>query len=132
MARLAWAVLLLVAACGRSAEEAERERVVAAIDAVRDAPIRDVPLRRTRLEALRLRPASAPAVASARDVCAAAYAHLFNADDIEVEVRRAVESGEEDRPDLPRRLEEAEADIARARAEMPACEAAVAGLRPRR
>jgi hypothetical protein len=40
-----------------------------------------------------------------------------------------VEAGEGQRPDLPRRLDEAEANVAQARQLMPACERALAALR---
>jgi hypothetical protein len=128
------AAALALAACGPSPEAVERERILRAADALRDAPgpVASAPRRRL-LEELERQPASAPSAARARDACASAYRHLFDGDDITLEIQRAVDRGEAERPDLPRKLQEAEAALAQARAQMPGCEQALADLRrPRR
>jgi hypothetical protein len=130
-AAIAPLVLLVCVACGRAPGELERERVAAAIDAVREAPSIDMGRRRQLLQALELLPAVTPGAVGARDACVAAYRHLFDADEGEAYVRRAVEGGEELRPDLPHRLEEATASLAEAKIRMPKCERALGGLRAR-
>jgi hypothetical protein len=115
--------------CDRSPEAVERARVLAAIDALRDAPGADTRRRRALLEAVEREPASAPAAVAARDACAATYRHLLDGEDLAVEMRRAIERGEGARPELPGQLHEVEAHATEARRLMPGCESALAALR---
>jgi hypothetical protein len=126
-------VTLGAAACGPSAEEVERDRILRAVDALREAPAGAVEARRLLLDELERQPAEASKALLARDTCASAYRHMLDADAVTLDIQRVVEAGEAQRPDLPRRLDEAEANVAQAKLLMPACEAALAALRhPRR
>jgi hypothetical protein len=129
--RAAVAAILLVAgaACGPSAEDVERDRVLRAIDALRDAPAQATEARRMLLDELERQPAVAAPAVLARDTCASAYRHMLDADATSRDIQRAVEAGEADRPDLPRKLAEAEANVAQAKLLMPACERALVELR---
>lgn len=126
------ALALMAAACGPTGDDVERDRVVRAIDALRDAPGGGIEARRLLLADLEHQPAAAPPAALARDACVAAYRPMLDADQASREIQRAVEAGEADRPDLPARLADAEAKVTEAKRLMPACERALAELRGRR
>jgi hypothetical protein len=131
--RLLGAFVLAAAACGPSAEDVERDRIVRAVDALRDAPGGAVEARRRLLDELERQPAAAHPAALARDTCASAYRHMLDADAATLDIQRTIEAGEAARPDLPSRLAEAEANVAQAKELMPPCERALADLRrPRR
>ena len=121
--------LLGVMGCGRPLETVERERVLAAVDRVRDASSVDVAHRRKLLEALAAEPAVAPAAKLARDRCASAYGELFDGNDLRAQIQAALKLGGALPEDVPAKLREAETHIARAKAIMPDCERALADLR---
>jgi hypothetical protein len=127
--RAALGLLLIAAACGPPAEVVERERLLAAIDALRDAPSADTRRRRGLLEALERQAATTPPAVEARDACASAYRALLDADDLGTEMLHALNRGEGPPPDLPAQLREAEAKAAQARSRMPGCESALTRLR---
>ncbi len=127
--RHALALLLLAAACGPSAEDAERDRVLRAADALRDAPGAAIEPRRRLLAELERQPAAYPAAALARDTCVEAYRHMLDADETSLDIQRAVEAGDAARQGLAEKLGEAEADLAEAKRRMPDCERALADLR---
>jgi hypothetical protein len=123
----ALALLTLLAACDRAAPPSDRERVLHAVDALREAPAGDA--RRRLLDDLARLPAAEPAAVRARDTCAAAYRLLFDGDAIAVNLRVALERGEPPGPDAAKDLREAEEKIAKAKEAMPACEEAQEALR---
>ena len=122
-------LLLAAVSCGRPSEVVESQRVLAAIDALRDAPGLDTRRRRALLEALERQPAGARPAVEAREACSAAYRALLDADDLGREAGRGLLRGE--RTESPRQILEAEAGVAQARILMPGCESALAGLRHR-
>lgn len=130
MAVLGLAVLGMAAlGCSRSPEAVERARLLAAVDALRDAPAADARRRRGLLEALERQPAVAPVAQGVRDACAAAYRPLLDGTELTEELRRAVARGDSPAPELPQKLHQAEAEVARARTLMAGCERALADLR---
>ena len=132
---LSAALLLAVsqAGCGDPGSEAERARVLYALDALRDAPAEALSARADLLTAL----ASAPAhdgspAAGARDACVAAYRPLLEGSALTAELRAETGKGSEHLVAAAPKLLEAEQKIEQSRAKMPACEAAAARLRLRR
>jgi hypothetical protein len=128
-ALLAFLGLVTLGCDGSSPDVAERRRIVAAVDAVRDAPSQDSVRRRKLLEGLEREAATVPAAVLARDACAAAYRPLVDGNDLADGVQRALARGSAPDPSLEGDLREAEAAVARSRAAMPACEQALDALR---
>jgi hypothetical protein len=122
-------VAVAVAGCGPSGEDVERDRVLRAIDALRDASAQASEARRLLLEELEHQPAVGAKAVRARDTCASAYRHMLDADATTLDIRRAIEAGEAERPDLPQKLADAEANLTQAKELMPACERALVELR---
>ena len=120
---------VLALGCDPSPEAAERRRVVAAIDAMREAPSRDPVRRRKLLDGLERQPATTPEAIRARDACASAYRLLFDGDDRAVALWRALADGGAPDPSSAEQLHAAEDAVAGARAAMPACELALDALR---
>jgi len=125
-------VALVLCACGPSPEALERERVLVALDRLRDAPAGEIVIRRKLITDLQQTPAVVPEVVRARDTCAAAYRSLVDGTELQNGVRAELEKGEPG-PSLAARLLEAESRIKQSDTVMPDCERAIAGLRlPRR
>ena len=120
--------LWVLAACGPSPEAIERDRVLIAIDRVRDAPTGETSVRRQLLVDLDRTPATVPGVVRARDTCFSAYHSLIDGIDLQDSVRAALEKDDLS-PHLAARLLEAESRIKQSEVVMPDCERAVAGLR---
>ena len=118
----------LLAACGPSAEAIERDRVLHAIDELRDAPSDNLEARRKLVAALRGQPAVVPAIVRARDTCVTAYRLLIDGSELQSSVRSDLARGAVD-PDLAARLLDAEAKIKQSATVMPDCERAIADLR---
>ena len=124
------ALMTLVPACDRTPDVAERRRVVAAIDAVRDAPRQDSFRRRKLLDDLVGQPATVPEAIRARDACGSTYRLLLDGDDIAFALQSALARGGSPLArSLGGDLREAEDKITRARAAMPECELAGDALR---
>lgn len=132
-ARALSAALLLAAAlpgCGDPAHEAERARVLHALDVLRDAPAEALSARADLLTALADAPARAGSpAAKARDTCVAAYRPLLEGSALTAELRAEAGKGPDHLVAAAPKLLEAEQKIEQSRAKMPACEAAAAGLR---
>ncbi|UQA61241.1 hypothetical protein [Polyangium aurulentum] len=122
------AALAVVAGCGPSAETLEQRRVLAAIDALRDAPAMDVPARRRLLDALDKQEAQSPLARRARDDCAAAYRLLIEGNEATEAVRKALAHPETAPPTTLSDLAAAEEKIKKSGEAMPGCEKAAAEL----
>jgi hypothetical protein len=116
------------AACGPSPEQVERERVLHALDALRDSPAADRPGRRKLIADLETQSAVVPAAARARDTCALAYKLLLEGTELQESVRGSLEKGEPT-AELGARLLAAQAKIQQSGTVMADCERAAADLR---
>lgn len=128
---LAAALLLLsfsLPACGNPHEAAERDAVLRALDALRDAPSTDLPRRRGLLSALEHTAATVPDALHARDTCVAAYRPLLDGTELQEGIRAELAKADP-APSLVGRLLEAEAKIKQSATVMPDCERAIAALR---
>ncbi len=122
-------LLASLAACTPSAESIEQRRVLAAVDALRDAPATDLPARRKLLEALEKQEASSPFARRARDDCAAAYRLLIEGNEATAAVAKALAHPETAPPTTLSDLAAAEEKVKKSAEAMPACEKAAAELR---
>lgn len=119
---------LLALACGRSEERYSELRLREAIDHLRRA---SGPDRRVQLAVVRDLPARTPAGSAARDACTRAYTELADAEDaiFQAEVHMKHSEGVGAPPAAAAaEVAVAEALLAKAKADMPACEAAAAEL----
>jgi hypothetical protein len=129
----ALATLLLASACGPSAEQTERDRVVSAIDELRASTATDVASRRELVRKLREQPTSTPVATRARDACARAYDLLTEANELEAALKAEVSRGEKvDPASLATRFRRAEEALEQSRGEMVLCERASTELRLRK
>ncbi len=132
MRRIALAALVLLAC--ESAERAEAQRVVAAVDRFRQAQNPDKP---AAAEALRAVPCSAPDVCKARDTCLVTADTWGRAIRLKNEVEKgldAIEKGTlaKDSPEakeLPKKLDEAEALLKEGHDKLQPCDDEVMSLR---
>lgn len=115
-------------ACGKREQAAERDAVLHALDALRDAPSTDLPRRRGLLQAVERTAATAPEVLRARDTCVAAYRPLLDGTELQEGIRAELAKADP-APSLIGRLLEAEAKIKQSATVMPDCERAIADLR---
>jgi hypothetical protein len=121
--RGALGLLLGVALCGCGKEKAERDKVLAAIDRLQEAPARDYAGRKARAaELLDLKLETEPAV-RARDACGSAYKKLAESNEMSEAIQKELEdtSKKSDPADLVRRLEASEALLAEAEPLLEAC-----------
>lgn len=115
--------------CGPSQETIEADRVLRAIDKLRDAPPEPLTGREVLVTELERTPAaSAPAV-KARDACARAYRLLIDGKKLSERVVKQLADPKTLTLEVGRDLASAETKIAESSAAMPACESAVADLR---
>jgi hypothetical protein len=128
-ARLALALALVCFSCGRPAEAVERDRVLHALDALRDAPAEALAERRELLADLAVMEARGPFVVRARDTCAAAYRFLLDGTELRRGVQAELETDAGPTTSLVPRLLDAETKIKQSGALMPDCQAAIAALR---
>ena len=138
-AALVLAVVTVLVACGPSKEARERDRIVHALDAMRDgltAPDVDggasndaLAAKRRLVDALASQPADQPKAALARDACVEAYRPMLEAEEIQIAVRDELAGGADPSAPMYARLLEAETHINRSAAAMPACESASVALR---
>jgi hypothetical protein len=115
--------------CGRSEEAVEAERVLRAIDVLRDAPSSALPARIELAAELERLPLRSPPAVGTRDACARAYRLLLDASLLEQRARKAL-----DEPGLPsatavQDLLEAETKVKESSMAMPECDRAMAELR---
>ena len=126
-------LLLFLFGCDRSPDEAERRRILDAIDAVRDAPRQDSVRRSGLLDGLARQSVTVPEALRAREACVSAYRLLFEGDDMAGRLDRALARGGSPGPSFAEDLRAAEDKIIRAKAAMPGCELGLEALRhPRR
>ena len=103
--------------------------MLAAIDALRDAPAADLPGRRRLLDGLEKHEAQTPLARRARDDCAAAYRLLIEGNEATEAVRKALAHPETAPPTTLSDLAAAEEKIEKSGEAMPGCEKAAAELR---
>jgi hypothetical protein len=130
--RLAAWLACLGLSCGRPTEAAERDRVLHALDALRDAPSDALPMRRRLLANVEAVPATVPGVVQARDICALSYRLLLDGTEIELGVQAELAGDAGAAAALLGRVIEAERKIKQSGTLMPDCEQAIAELRLRR
>jgi hypothetical protein len=128
-AALAVAALLAVVACGPSAEKLEAERVLRAIDVLRDAPSEPSAAREALVTALEREQATFPAAVRARDTCAKAYRLLIEGKALQAKVGKGLSEPGGATADVLRDFLAAESKITESAATMPQCDEAVADLR---
>ncbi len=117
------------AACGLSEETRERSRIVAAVEALRNAPASDNTGRIGLAEKLANEPAHAPKAVHARDVCAKAYRLLAESNLAEEAAERAIETPEAGQATRGlTALVEAQKKLDASRSEMAACSEANTAL----
>jgi hypothetical protein len=126
------ALALLAKGCARPEEAAERERVLHALDALRDAPGDALEARRKLLAEVSAATATAPGVVRARDTCALSYRLLLEGTEIQRGVKAELAKGGGEPSALLPRLVDAERKIKQSGTLMPDCEQAIAELRLRR
>ena len=116
-----------------SAEAEEERALIAAIEALRDAPAEDLAGRKARIDALLKKPAKSPQAQRARDSCAEAYRLLVEGKEGTEGVKRALGGPGPVPKTLLADLAAAEEKIRKSSEEaMPACEKAATELRLRR
>jgi hypothetical protein len=118
-----------VLACGRRAELAEADRVLHAIDAVRESPPEALDARARLIDALEKQQATIPAAAQARDACTKAYRLLLDGRRLSDRVKKGLGSPATVDPTILSDLATADAKIKASMEAMPACETAEADLR---
>lgn len=124
-------VALLLAACGRPAELAEADRVLHAIDALRDAPAGALDARDALLVALEAQPVTLPESLAARDRCATAYRLLLDGKRLSDRVKKGLAEPSTVDPALLADLVTAETRIKASAEAMPACDTAKSDLQRR-
>ncbi|TKD04538.1 hypothetical protein [Polyangium fumosum] len=124
----------LASALGCTSAGAEQERaLLAAIEALRDAPAEDLAGRKNLLSALETKPAPSPEAQRARDNCVEAYRLLGEGKEGTEAVKRALGGAGPVPKTLLADLAAAEEKIRKSSEEaMPACEKAATELRLRR
>jgi len=119
-----------IAACGPSEEQREAARVLAAVDALRQAEHR---VRAAKITALERLAPHTPRAAAVRSACLDAYRALDRAealtDAVEAEVKAHTAAGIPPPDELLTRLGRAQTKLDAAEATMPACSAAIKALR---
>lgn len=121
------AVAVFAVACGRSEEAQEADRVLHAIDVLREAPTDALGERRKLLDALGADPAHGKLARDARDACVRAYAALLDGLDKKERVRARLDASVD--LEMLADLAEAEKNIKVAQEAMPGCDTAVSLLR---
>jgi hypothetical protein len=124
-----WVFGLALAGCGRSQEATEADRVLRAVDVLRDAPSSALPARIELAGELERLPLTSPAAAGTRDACARAYRLLLDGSVLEQRARKALDGPGTPSPAVVQDLLEAEAKIKQSALAMPDCDRAVAELR---
>lgn len=127
--RLAIGLACLCLGCGRPTEAAERDRVLHALDALRDAPSDALSMRRRLLADVEAVPATVPGVVQARDTCALSYRLLLDGTEIERGVQAELAGDAGAAASLLAKVIEAERKIKQSGTLMPDCEQAIAELR---
>src|SRR4051812_15671102 len=124
MPRSSWIAIAILrgAGCGRPAEADDRDRVLHALDALRDAPGDALPERTRLLDALAATNAISPRAARARDTCVAAYRLLLSGTSLGRGVQADLTSDAGPAAATIPRLLEAERKINQSRTLMPDCE----------
>lgn len=117
-----------LAACGRSSESIEAERVMHAIDTLRSAPAAATDDRKRLVQALKAETAKGEIAVRARDACADAFEALVDGTRLEASVRAALHGGTAT-PETLQDLAKADEKVKESKAKMPACEEASAALR---
>jgi len=120
---------VLVAGCGPSQEKVEADRVLHAINKLRDSPPESLSGREALLTELERTPATSPPAIKARDACAHAYRLLVDGKKLSERVAKQLADPKTLTLEVGRDLADAETKIAESAASMPACETAVADLR---
>jgi hypothetical protein len=123
------ALAVIAAGCGPNVEAVEREQVVQAIDALRDAPAEPLERRKDLLGKLERTPASVQDAVRARGACASAYRLLVEGTELRKKVQAALEKEEEPTAALAQQVILAEAKIKKSNQLMPECDEAAAELR---
>lgn len=117
---------LAVALSGCGKEKEERDKVLASIDRLQEAPARDYAGRKARAaELLGLKLETAPAI-RARDACGTAYQKLAESNEMSEAIQKELEdtAKKSDPVDLVKRLESSEALLAEAEPLLEACKQA--------
>lgn len=120
---------LALGACGPSQEKIEAERVLHAINKLRDSPSEHLAGREALVTELERTPAASPPAVKARDACARAYRLLVEGKKLSERVAKQLADPKTMTLEVGRDLAGAEAKIAESAEAMPACETAVADLR---
>jgi hypothetical protein len=123
------AMAMGVSACGPSQERVEADRVITAINRLRDAPPEPLASREALLAELERVSATSPPAAKARDACARAYRLLIEGKRLTEKVAEQLADPKSLTLEVGRELALAESKITESAAAMPACETAVADLR---
>jgi hypothetical protein len=115
--------------CGPSQEKLEADRVIRAIDVLRDAPAEPLSARAALVTDLERQQASFPLAIEARDTCARAYRLLIEGKTLQASVTKALATPEGATIDTLRDLVTADAKIKESAWAMPDCDRASADLR---
>jgi hypothetical protein len=118
-------------ACGPSAETLEAQRVLRAIDVLRDAPTEPLSAREPLVADLERQEAKAPAALRARDACVKAYRLLLEGKTLHAGVEKQLSTPGGASLDTLRDLAAAETKIKESSEVMPECSRAAADLRLR-
>ena len=123
-------IALALAGCGRSEEAQEADRIVRAIDVVRDAPNDPVAARTELLGKLEAEHPKGKLAAAARDACVGAYRLMLDAQVLEARVRGALSGPAEDlNPGVLADLGTAEAKLKESKLAMPECDRTLSELK---
>jgi hypothetical protein len=118
---------LLITSCGRSRERSEADRVLHAIDALRDAPGSAKAQRQELLSTLEKEKAEGEAADRARAACSKAYRLLLEANALTEKVASELDAGA--MQTVVQDLREADAKQKASAEAMPHCDEAAADLR---
>ncbi len=122
------AIACAIASCGRSAELAEADRVLHAIDALRNSPADALDARTQLVTDLEKQEATLPESVAARDRCASAYRLLVRGKRLAERVKKGLADPRTVDPSVLSDLVDAEATIKASAEAMPACDTARADL----
>jgi hypothetical protein len=117
------------AACGPSQEKIEADRVLHAINKLRDSPSEHLTGREALVTELERVSATSPPAVKARDACAHAYRLLVDGKKLSERVAKQLADPKTVTLEAARDLADAESKILESAAAMPTCETAVADLR---
>ncbi len=121
--------IALFACSGPSPEKLEAERVLRAIDSLRNAPSEPLEPRIQLLNSLKKEPTQTQEATRARDACVKAYSHMLEGQTLKSKVKEALSDPKKLSPAIALDLSEAEAQIKQSIDAMPECSEATFQLR---